>query len=55
MPGGAAWTKSARGPKVPSSVDSFPAPAFSGPDTNSQNGSKSVKAARVGEYSCAAV
>ena len=39
-------SKSRRGPKVPSSVFGPNDPALMGPATNSQNGSKSVNAAR---------
>ncbi len=43
-----ALTKTRSGPKVPSSALAGKAPALSGPETNSQKGSKSVKAAREG-------
>lgn len=43
-----ALRKTRSGPKVPSSRVAGKAPALSGPETNSQNGSKSSKAARSG-------
>lgn len=43
-----AFTNTRSGPKVLSSALAGKAPAFSGPETNSQNGSKSVNAAREG-------
>jgi hypothetical protein len=42
------------GPNVGSSSFGPNVPAFSGPATNSQNGSNSVNVARMGWYSCAA-
>src|SRR6185503_2834713 len=46
---GGACTNTDYGPKVGSSALGPNAPACSGPDTNSQNGSKSPTAARSGE------
>ena len=46
---GPAFWKSTSGPKVPSISLGPKEPALIGPATNSQNGSKSVNAARSGE------